>query len=127
MAGRGTDPGRPASPREAPLSLRLPVGGVNSGPDRQGQLRARGMGLGFPPARVLSHAWKVGETWEGIFGFETKLLPYGHYRRMAVCSLPREGGRKPVKKKYRFPRPSTPRARGRNAWRAYYNSTYNVS
>jgi hypothetical protein len=29
------------------------------------------------------------ETWEGIFRFETKDLPYQHYRQLAVCGLPR--------------------------------------
>jgi hypothetical protein len=33
----------------------------------------------------------LGDTWPEIFGFETKDLPYQHYRQLAVCSLPLDG------------------------------------
>jgi hypothetical protein len=33
-------------------------------------------------ASFMSHAAKVNGLWPGLFGFETKKLPYQHYRPM---------------------------------------------
>jgi hypothetical protein len=41
-------------------------------------------------AGFLSNARKLTDTWPEIFRVNPKLLPYDHYRRIAVCSLPRK-------------------------------------
>jgi SAM-dependent methyltransferase len=42
----------------------------------------------IPQPSFLAHAKKLNDCWPEIFGSGTKLLPYQHYRQLAVCSLP---------------------------------------
>jgi hypothetical protein len=47
-------------------------------------------GKTIPRPSFRSDALKLAGVWRGIFRVDPKDLPYDHYRRIAVCSLPRE-------------------------------------
>lgn len=41
-----------------------------------------------PRPSFLSHALKLNQTWSELFAVDRKILPYDHYMRIAVASLP---------------------------------------
>lgn len=41
-------------------------------------------------ASFMANARKLYATWPEVVSFETNILPYQHYRQMAVCGLPRD-------------------------------------
>jgi hypothetical protein len=51
---------------------------------------ARQRGKMIPRPSFRSNALKLGQVWPQIFRVNPKDLPYDHYRRIAVCSLPLE-------------------------------------
>jgi hypothetical protein len=50
--------------------------------------KASELRLSIPRPSFLSNARKLADTWEEVFTVNRKILPYDHYSRMAVCSLP---------------------------------------